>query len=146
MHFSALKSWLEIANGTLIYNLELLIREGRVRSERDGFFKRYYPVKTELHLTPVPMMNMEDRIKVILRDNPGAAQSELAHNLDESRQTVHYNVKKLVGMGILEPEPNRDGHPRYRLARSRAARRMLKDIFERRLELPDTDDEPVETF
>jgi predicted transcriptional regulator len=144
VHFTRLKEWLTISNGTLTYNLEILIQEKRIRAVRDGLFKKYYPVETALDRLPVDSLSLEDKIILSVRDNPGAAQSEMAHNLDESRQNVHYHVKKLVGLGILEPEANRDGHPRYRLARTRAARRKLQDIFDRRVELP-YGDEAVDT-
>jgi predicted transcriptional regulator len=137
VHFNGLKGWLDISNGTLIYNLELLISEGKITAKRDGFFKRYYPAEAVMRKRIPDYLSTEDRIAIVIRDNPGAAQSEIGHLLDEPRQKVHYHVKSMVRRGIVDEEEGHDGHPRYYIAEGEEGRRKLDEIYDRDLLSPE---------
>jgi predicted transcriptional regulator len=138
VHFSSLKQWLEISNGTLVYNLEALIKEGKIVARRDGFFKRYYPVEAG---APPEFMDLDEKIAIIIRDNPQAALSEIVHLLEESKQKVHYHIKKMLEDGIIESEKGDDGLPRYSLAEGRKAEEVKRNISGKTLEIEEAEGE-----
>jgi DNA-binding MarR family transcriptional regulator len=141
IHFNGIKGWLDISNGTLVYNLEVLEKEERISSRRDGFFKRFYPTETELYKKPPEFMSMEDKIAIIVRDNPGAAQSEIAYLLDDSWAKVHYHVRKMEEAGIITSTPGPDGHPRFHMAEGKVAEEKRREIFGKTLPPAKAEDE-----
>ena len=111
--------------------LSLVHASGKVVTRRDGFFKRYYPVQHEMDRILPKFMDMEDKIAIIVRDNPGAAQSEIAHLLDESRQKVHYHLNKMRKKGIIRADEHYNGHPRFFLAEEKAGQKKRREILGR---------------
>ena len=94
-HFTAILAALELNNGTGTYHLEVLEREGLVKSVQEGMYRRFYPtgykVPDEPRLTRIQM-----RIYDMIEQNHGIPQKEIAQAIEASQQLVGYHL------GILE--------------------------------------------
>jgi DNA-binding MarR family transcriptional regulator len=90
-----------VGNGTLSYHLYHLEGEGFVRSERDGWFRRLYPAWAPRGAGDPILSDIQRRIVEIAETDPGMTQSDIAMLMGESRQTVNYNVSRLVQAGFL---------------------------------------------
>lgn len=101
-HFTAILAALELNNGTGAYHLEVLEREGLIKSQQEGMYRRFYPtgykVPDEPRLTRIQM-----RIYDLIEQNHGIPQKDIAQAVKGSHQLVGYHL------GILE---------RYKLVRS----------------------------
>jgi len=101
-HFTSILAALELNNGTGSYHLEVLEREGLIKSQQEGMYRRFYPtgykVPDEPRLTRIQM-----RIYDIIEQNHGIPQKDIAQAVKGSHQLVGYHL------GILE---------RYKLVRS----------------------------
>jgi predicted transcriptional regulator len=129
INFTGIKGWLGVSNGSLVYNLEILQKEGHIVSKRDGIFKKFYPVRNELDRKQPDFLTMIEKIALIVRDNPGAAQSEIAYLMEDSWHRIHYQVNKMVEEGILQLKPGADGHPRIYFAEGEKAEDIKKNIL-----------------
>jgi predicted ArsR family transcriptional regulator len=131
IHYNAVKHFLELSNGTAAYHLRILEKEEKIKSKRDGVFKRYYPinsgVKLKGQLPPLP--KIENKMIKIIHDNPGASQKEIGYLLDLKKQTVNYHIKKLEGMNILEVLKTRSGHTKIYLNEEKISLADLKHIL-----------------
>jgi predicted transcriptional regulator len=116
-HFSKLRDDLKLGTGEAQHHLRHLVRAGRIESERDGDYRRFFPAgqfsafeKTALgylrRSTPRGML------VELLRD-PEATGSDLADALDVSRATVSKYAGELEdatlitrddGYAVAEPE------------------------------------------
>ncbi len=133
VHFVALKKWLEVPSGTLVYNLKVLEKDGQITSRWDGSRKKFFPEKTELYVKPPISMSVKEKIAIIVRDNPGIGQSEVSGILDESWHKVHYHVKGMKSDGIIDFRKGENGHPTLYLADGKAARALKEKILGRTL-------------
>ena len=109
---------LEIKNGTLVHHLSRLEQEELIKSERDGYFKRFYPVGMKIPKSDVGMYYPEGaatynigehqvseiqlRIIKIIRDHPGLTQKEIAQRINESRRVVNYHIKLLLQHELIK--------------------------------------------
>jgi predicted transcriptional regulator len=117
-HYRSIMAALEIKNGTLVHHLSRLEQEELIKSERDGYFKRFYPVGMRIPKSDVGMYYPEGvatynigehqvseiqlRIIKIIRDHPGLAQKEIAQRINESRRVVNYHIKLLLQHELIK--------------------------------------------
>lgn len=99
-HYNMIKSDLQINNGNLAYHLQVLERQGYVKSVRDGIFKRFYPETMKVPRPP----SLQERILVLLRTHPGLSQREIARELDQSQSTVNDYVHRMAEANMLKVE------------------------------------------
>lgn len=101
VHLGALQRGLGIATGTLVHHLRVLERarlvETRRRSNRVHFVPAGYRGPVETTRSPLQV-----RVLEAVRSVPGLSQSELAERLGEPRNTVAYNVRRLIEDGQIE--------------------------------------------
>jgi hypothetical protein len=140
IHYNGIKYWLELSNGTLAHHLVILEREGMIKAKRDGLFKRYFPAEKETEVIAPEFMSMEDKISILVRDNPGSSQTELAYLLDESKQKVHYNVRKMEDKGLIYLEKDMAGHTSIYLADGKLAARKKEKIFRKEVTPPEEEE------
>ncbi|WP_134670472.1 winged helix-turn-helix transcriptional regulator [Halorussus marinus] len=111
VHFRALLSDLEYAQGTLQYHLRWLADEGLVDVSDDGKYTRYYPA-TEFDETDRAVMNALRReysrrvLAHLLADGP-LSTTELSDRLDKAQSTVSWHLSKLAEADLVTRE--RDG-------------------------------------
>ena len=122
-HYRSIMNKLELKNGTLVHHLTRLEQEELIKSERDGLYKRFYPVGMKVPRSNVGMFypdgtvtyNISDRqvseiqmeILKALNENPGISQKNISELIGESRRVVNYHVKLLSKAKLIKV--HRDG-------------------------------------
>lgn len=96
--FGTVTRELRISNGTVQHHLRILESQGYIQSKRKGRQTRYYPAGTKVS----ELSDTQDSILMSVKENPGISQSDIARNLNISRQLVNYNIKILESKGLIE--------------------------------------------
>ena len=91
-YFSTMRNELGLGNGSAMYHLSVLEKNGYIRSKKVGKYRRYYTPDQELS----DLTEKEERVLEIVSNEEGLSQSDIAQQLNLSRQTVHYSIKSLV--------------------------------------------------
>ena len=95
--FTNLMEELNIKNGTLAYHTSVLERRRYIKSVRDGKYKRFYPRGAKfIHST-----TLEDEIISVLQKNPDMSQKEIADLVEETQQTISYNIRNLAKKNMV---------------------------------------------
>ncbi|MEW6070425.1 MAG: winged helix-turn-helix transcriptional regulator, partial [Candidatus Thermoplasmatota archaeon] len=111
-HYNLIKSKLDVGNGTLSYHLNILEKEGYIRSETEGMYKRFYVMGVKTFEKAVPVVsNLQKDIIDMVKAHPGITQKELITLTGKSQQAVSYNIKVLMRAGLLREE--RIGKEKY---------------------------------
>jgi DNA-binding MarR family transcriptional regulator len=98
-HYNAIIQDLRLHNGVGAYHLQVLEREGFIRSLRDGIYKRFYPATMRIPEKRVHLSRIQRDIFEVIQKHPGITQTQISRLLDESKQVVNYHVKILEGAG-----------------------------------------------
>ncbi|MGQ9583715.1 MAG: PKD domain-containing protein [Thermoplasmatota archaeon] len=104
-HYNSIMTALRLSNGTFAYHLKVLEKQGLVKSQVDGVYKRFYPAEMV-----VPALDRREltRIQRILFhmvvDRPGISQKELAAILKVSSATVNYHINALMRKELIRRE------------------------------------------
>jgi predicted transcriptional regulator len=117
-HYRSIMAHLKLKNGTLVHHLARLEQEELICSERDGYYKRFYPVGMRIPKSEVGMYYPEEiptynigehqvsdiQLKIIktIRIHPGITQKEISQRIDESRRVVNYHVKLLIQHDLIK--------------------------------------------
>lgn len=106
-HYNAIKQELKVTNGTLSHHLKTLEMQGFVKSQRDGTYKRFYPMGAK-HSNKKGIRLSDLQLSIIdnLRQTAGMTQSEIAAIIGMSQQSISYNLNILVRKDILRYERN----------------------------------------
>ncbi|MEW6069656.1 MAG: CARDB domain-containing protein, partial [Candidatus Thermoplasmatota archaeon] len=102
-HYNSIKSSLDLGNGTLSYHLTVLEKEGYIRSETEGIYKRFYlagRVNT-MEKAHLPLSDLQQELINQIRAKPGITQKELSTFTGKSHQVISYNIKVLARLGIV---------------------------------------------
>lgn len=125
LHFNALLREFGLSTGLATYHLDVLEREGFIRSARDGTLRRFYAadakVPKDRRLTP---MEIADAIRDIVVHRPGVSQKEIIQELGLPRRAVGYHLQELVRAGEISAA-QRGRNTIYRPRRSFAARGLV---------------------
>ena len=104
-HYNSLKEALKVTNGTLAHHLRTLEMQGFVKADRDGVFKRFYPVEMQIPRDKgIRLSDLQHHILGLIRNDGGPTQQEIAERLDVSQQTVSYNLRHLSREGLVRTE------------------------------------------
>lgn len=105
-HYSMIRDALKVANGTLSHHLKTLEVQGFVASERDGMYKKFYPVDFEVKPEGkgIRLSELQARLLRRLEEDGQTRQADLAQGLDVTQQTVSYNLRLMCKEGLLERE------------------------------------------
>ena len=106
-HYNAIKQELKVTNGTLSHHLKTLEMQGFVKSQRDGTYKRFYPMGAK-HSNKKGIRLSDLQLSIIdnLRQTAGMTQSDIAAAIGMSQQSISYNLNILVRKDILRYERN----------------------------------------
>ncbi|HKZ48610.1 MAG TPA: winged helix-turn-helix transcriptional regulator [Thermoplasmata archaeon] len=103
-HFNAIKETLELNNGTLAYHLNVLEKEGIIRSVKDGKFRRFFPSEMKIpHNGELPTKVQRLILEMVL-ETPAIAQKEISRVLGLSQSTVSYHLDRLRELGLVRAE------------------------------------------
>ncbi|HLE46099.1 MAG TPA: NosD domain-containing protein, partial [Thermoplasmata archaeon] len=102
-HFNGILAALGLNNGSLVYHIEVLQREGLVTSRQEGMYRRFYPRGTELPpLLENGTTEAQQRVLKAIEEMPGITQKELARFLGLRQSTLAYQIERLSAMGYIE--------------------------------------------
>lgn len=109
LHFRALQRDLDIALGTLEYNLYQLEREGIVVSREEAGFKSYYPNDTldrrDRDILHFLRQRTSRRVALEIADKPGVSFQELRTKLGVLPSALSRQLKRLVSAGVVAEAP-----------------------------------------
>jgi DNA-binding transcriptional ArsR family regulator len=103
-HYSIIKRTLGLKNGTLTYHLKVLEEEGLVKSERDGIFKRFFPIEERVPENIMHISKVQELILNEIISKPGITSTELSKKTDKSHQIINYHLKKLINAELIRVE------------------------------------------
>ncbi|MCK5559704.1 MAG: Ig-like domain-containing protein [Thermoplasmata archaeon] len=103
-HYSIIKRTLKLPNGTLTYHLKVLEQEELVKSERDGIYKRFYPVEMQLPKNATHLTKIQETILNEIIIKPGITVGELGKKIKINPRVINYHVKALVSAGLIKAE------------------------------------------
>jgi len=103
-NYSSIKRILNLPNGTLTYYLRVLEKERMIKSERDGLYKRFYPIGLEIKKVTYELSDIQKDIYIIIKENPGIYQKKILTFLDISQQKLNYHIQLMIKSNILEIE------------------------------------------
>lgn len=107
------RSDLRLANGTLLYHLSVLEKEGLLVSRRDGIRRRFYPPEKKDEAEHLRTLSTSQILILdMIRDRPGVAQSEIARRAGTSQQVASYHILRLGRAGLVESQPAPRGERR----------------------------------
>ncbi len=102
VHYTLIRRRLGVGNGTLTYHLAKLEREGFIRSEWDGLYKRFYPAKLPASKTSAAEPGPVQReILELVGRRPGVSQKEIALETDMSKRVVSYHISRMSEAGLV---------------------------------------------
>ena len=103
MHYNEIIREFELTNGVAAYHLDVLEREGFVRSIRDGTLRRFYSSSTKVPASSraTPDQVRENILELVI-SNPGINQKTIVDELGIGRTLVGYHLKTLIDEGYIE--------------------------------------------
>jgi len=103
MHYNEIIREFDLTNGVAAYHLDVLEREGFIRSIRDGTLRRFYSSSTKVpgdhRATPD---QTREHILEMVSTNPGINQKSIVDELGIGRTLVGYHLKTLIDEGYIE--------------------------------------------
>jgi len=103
MHYNEIIREFSLTNGVAAYHLDVLEREGFLRSIRDGTMRRFYSTSTKVpqdhRMTPD---QVRERILLLVTESPGISQKVIVDELGIGRTLVGYHLKTLIDDGYLK--------------------------------------------
>ena len=101
-NYSSIKKILGLPNGTLTYYLKSLEKEGIIKSERDGFLKRFYPLGFVIKKEKFELTEIQEDILNIIKSTPGIHQKNILSQLGISQQKLNYHIQLMVKARIIK--------------------------------------------
>jgi DNA-binding transcriptional ArsR family regulator len=111
-HYNQMMRELDIKNGTLSYHLYILEKTGIVKSRKEGIrYRVFYPTDMKFpEEERYRLTEMQIKIMQLISSHPGLNQKKVAKLLNETHQTISYNMKVLQQAGLINVQ--RDGRKR----------------------------------
>lgn len=104
-HYNSLKDALKVTNGTLAHHLRTLEMQGFIKADRDGVFKRFYPLEMQIpRHKGIRLSDLQHHMLTLIRSDGGPTQQDIAVQLGVSQQTVSYNLRHLNREGLVRME------------------------------------------
>jgi parallel beta-helix repeat protein len=100
--YNSIKRALDLKNGTLAYYLKVLQREGIIKSERDGMYKRFYPTKGKSSKEVIELSSIQQKIFGYIRKNPGCSQTDISNKLGLIQSKINYHVNLMVDARVIK--------------------------------------------
>jgi len=98
-NYSAIKKRLKIGTSSLVYHLNVLQREGFIRSKKEMGRRMFFPKTGNIPPGPLdstlPPSPVQEKILEYLKDNGSKTRKEIEEALSIKRQTVSYSIKNL---------------------------------------------------
>jgi predicted transcriptional regulator len=104
-HYNSIKRALDIDNGVFTYHLNVLEREGLIKSRRSGMYRCFYPIAAKIPEENGSGLN-ETQLLIVekIKETPGISQKDIASLLGVSPSTIDYHIRKLISTNIVRSE------------------------------------------
>ncbi len=103
-NYTTIKNNLDLTNGTLTYHLDVLEREGFIKSQLRGTRRFYYPKGTKMPDNGTGFPAIKDDIIARVEETPGITIRDLAALIGVSRQLTNYHLRALILEGYVQVE------------------------------------------
>jgi DNA-binding MarR family transcriptional regulator len=103
-HYNAIQKALDIPNGTFAYHLQVLEKEGYIKSTREGINRCFFPAGVRLPPQGSTLRAGQRMIIEKIMEEPGLSQKDIANAIGVSPSTVSYHLKDLLEIGVVETE------------------------------------------
>ncbi|UCD92850.1 MAG: right-handed parallel beta-helix repeat-containing protein [Methanobacteriota archaeon] len=104
-HYNQIKRDVGLANGSLVHHLTMLEKGGRIKSRRDGRFRRFYTMETKIPVTNGGILTeVQKRVVDAVKDIPGMTQKEISTLLGVHQSSINYQMRKLEERGLIRVE------------------------------------------
>ncbi|KEQ56905.1 transcriptional regulator TrmB protein [Marine Group I thaumarchaeote SCGC RSA3] len=104
-HLRKIKNNVGFSMGTIQYHLNILEKEGKIKSVKTKFYKNYYHI-TESDEKVLSVFNLESPRSIILyllQHEPSTHQ-EITKGIELSSSTVSWHMKRLLDLDIVDYE------------------------------------------
>jgi len=101
LHLSELKKRLVVPNGTLVYHLRTLEREGLIKSYQNGAGRVFYSSKVKVSNELIHLTKAQRWILQLIKQRPGISQKEISEETGLSDSTVNRIVHDLQERGMV---------------------------------------------
>ncbi len=102
-NYSSLLRALPMGNGTLVHHLNILEREGFIRSRKELGRKIFYPkdsgFRPDNRMAELPVSPIQTRIMDHLKENGPSSMREIEEKCALKQPSVSYNIQRLVERG-----------------------------------------------
>gem|GEM_PF-2165472 len=95
------------SNGTVVYHLKTLERDGMIKSYPDGLHRLFFASSMKIPWEFLELTGPQRIIYKLVKENPGISQREIASKTDMSPPKIHRNVHGLASRGFIRIEKNR---------------------------------------
>jgi len=113
LNYSTIKKKLELGTSSLVYHLEVLEREGYIRSKKEMGRKMFFPTRMvqsmtmeeKLSSSPSPLLSpspIQDQILEYLKENGPQTRTKLKDALSLKQQTISYSIRSLEKKGLVK--------------------------------------------
>lgn len=103
-NYTTIKKNLDLTNGTLTYHLDVLEREGFIKSQLRGTRRFYYPKEAKMPDNGTGFPAIKDDIITRVEETPGITVRDLAALIGVSRQLTNYHLRALIQEGYVQVE------------------------------------------
>jgi predicted transcriptional regulator len=101
--FSELRRSLDLPNGPLVYHLNVLEKSGLIKHRRVRNLVEYYGSDIDSRdATTLQLTDLQLNIVNVVGSMGTISRADLREVIRCSHQTLHYNLNKLVSLGVLE--------------------------------------------
>ncbi|MFQ6060565.1 MAG: NosD domain-containing protein, partial [Thermoplasmata archaeon] len=104
-HYNQIKRDLGLPNGSLVHHLRMLEKSGKVKSRKDGRYRRFYTSGTKIPRCDGGILTeVQKRIVDAVVEVPGVTQKEVASLLGVHQSSVNYQMRRLEERGLIRVE------------------------------------------
>lgn len=104
-HLRKIKNSLGFSMGTIQYHLNILEKEGKIKSVKTKFYKNYYHIN-ESDEQILSVFNLESPRSIImyLLQNEPSTHQDIAKGIELSSSTVSWHMKRLLDLNVVDYE------------------------------------------
>ena len=104
-HYNSIKKSMGLSNGTLAHHLNILEKNGYIKSANGGMYKRFYPKGMNIPTSNGgELSEIQKMIVKKIKETPGISQKDIASLLGVSAPTIKYHIDRLVNNKIIKQE------------------------------------------
>ncbi len=104
-HLRKIKNNLGFSMGTVQYYLNMLEREGKIKSTKTKFYKNYYHInESDDKILSVLNLDSPRNIVIFLIQHEPSTHQEIANGVGLSSSTISWHMKRLIELQVIQTE------------------------------------------